>query len=962
MKSSSPLLLSATEREDLLRSALALPEEATPFPWQAGLLAEWVDGDDLPSALDVPTGLGKTSVLAVWLLARALGANVPRRLIYVVDRRAVVDQATTVAVGLRDWLGGEGRRVAQALGLGERGLLISTLRGQHVDNREWLEDPALPAIVVGTVDMVGSRLLFGGYGVSRKMRPYQAGLLGHDALIALDEAHLVPPFEALVRAISQRTGRLSGERGDELPPLRLLTLSATGRSREGRVFSLGKADLKHAEVRRRLDAPKELHVEDLESGQDLVEAVSDEAWRLGAEGGPARIVVFVDKRADAQAVYANLFKRAAAPKRAADDLADLELLVGERRVRERQCAAGRLEELGFLGGVSASGRPERPTFLIATAAGEVGVDLDADHMVSDLVAWERMVQRLGRVNRRGRGDAEVHVFARPLEGKESGGERRVYDAQRALMATLIDSGRQVGPGALLQLRDRASRDESLASALELATSPPPLRPPLEAATVEDWSMTSWEDHAGRPARGPWIRGWQDDEKPECRVVWRDAGVLPLLCVEASNSRRQGKESKSDWIAAPDRDVENYFEAAPPHLSEVLEAETWRVVSWLQARVKRLWMSHRAAVKKEQRALSEPRGDQVTDAAATDVRLSPEQPLGFVLDSSGRYEEALPTLREWSKALKNKPARDRLERALAGRTLVLDARLGGLDGGGLLADATDEVVVTVCDEEWLPLLKEGGRYVPAVRFKLEQVARSAEAESERLQDWRVRYSLPLATTGDGDKVSRSLVVLQFRHHAAGEDDRSAGHPQPLEQHGTWTAQRAEDLARRLGLDPTQRNLLGLAGRLHDEGKRADRWQRAFSAPDDGEVYAKTRGPVRVSILDGYRHEFGSLPFAEADEQVAALAADERDLVLHLIAAHHGFARPLIRTDGCEDAPPSVLEARARDVAARFFRLQARWGPWGLAWWEALLRAADQQASRDNDARPSESNEEAVSHAR
>ena len=28
---------------------------------------------------------------------------------------------------------------------------------------------------------------------------------------------------------------------------------------------------------------------------------------------------------------------------------------------------------------------------------------------------------------------------------------------------------------------------------------------------------------------------------------------------------------------------------------------------------------------------------------------------------------------------------------------------------------------------------------------------------------------------------------------------------------------------------------------------------------------------------------------------------------------------------------------------------KWGPWGLAWWEALLRAADQQASRDNDQR-------------
>ena len=43
---------------------------------------------------------------------------------------------------------------------------------------------------------------------------------------------------------------------------------------------------------------------------------------------------------------------------------------------------------------------------------------------------------------------------------------------------------------------------------------------------------------------------------------------------------------------------------------------------------------------------------------------------------------------------------------------------------------------------------------------------------------------------------------------------------------------------------------------------------------------------------------------------------------------------------------MLQERACDVALRFTRLQKRWGPWGLAWWEALLRAADQQASRDH----------------
>jgi CRISPR-associated endonuclease/helicase Cas3 len=139
---------------------------------------------------------------------------------------------------------------------------------------------------------------------------------------------------------------------------------------------------------------------------------------------------------------------------------------------------------------------------------------------------------------------------------------------------------------------------------------------------------------------------------------------------------------------------------------------------------------------------------------------------------------------------------------------------------------------------------------------------------------------------------------------------------------------------------------LAARLHDEGKRAARWQRAFKAPIEGRPYAKTRGPIDFDILDGYRHELGSLPYVEARPEIKKLSADDQELVLHLIAAHHGFARPVIGTSGCDDAPPCIVDERARAVALRFARLSRRWGPWGLAWWEALLRAADQIASRRN----------------
>ena len=89
------------------------------------------------------------------------------------------------------------------LGLNQERLPISTLRGQYADNRLWLESPVRSAIVVGTVDMIGSRLLFEGYGVGTRMRPVHAALIANDTLVVLDEAHLVLPFQELVRAVTR---------------------------------------------------------------------------------------------------------------------------------------------------------------------------------------------------------------------------------------------------------------------------------------------------------------------------------------------------------------------------------------------------------------------------------------------------------------------------------------------------------------------------------------------------------------------------------------------------------------------------------------------------------------------------------------------------------------------------------------------------------------------------------------
>jgi len=189
-----------------------------PFPWQRDLYDRLCSGR-VPQACVIPTGLGKTSVIALWFLARLQNPRLPRRLVYVVNRRTVVDQTTDEVTKLRARL--------PEIGLSVDDVAISTLRGQFADNREWSADPSRPAVICGTVDMIGSRLLFSGYGVGYKGRPLHAGFLGQDVLLVHDEAHLEEPFQKLAASIEKVQSEFSGER--VAPRLCVMALTATPR-------------------------------------------------------------------------------------------------------------------------------------------------------------------------------------------------------------------------------------------------------------------------------------------------------------------------------------------------------------------------------------------------------------------------------------------------------------------------------------------------------------------------------------------------------------------------------------------------------------------------------------------------------------------------------------------------------------------------------------------------------------
>ena len=871
-----------------------------PFPWQADLY-ERLLSDEIPSSCDIPTGLGKTAVIPIWLIALASSCKeggtpaVPRRLVYVVNRRTVVDQSTDVVEKMRkrllepdcaEWaqhknvLGDLRDHLRHLAATDDLPLAISTLRGQFADNREWSADPARPAVILGTVDMIGSRLLFSGYGCGFKTKPLHAGFLGQDALLVHDEAHLEPAFQQLLDTIwkEQKNGRTP-----DRWPLKIMELTATSRGQKasGGLTAKEKAPPEVLPSRpkrpihlvwQRLKATKTLHLHPNEDENKLADAIADFALHEHNASGQA-VLVFARTVKDIDKIVAKLRKTTR----------HVEPLTGTLRGLERD---GLVKKPVFQRFLPESGRgqdakiAEGTVYLVCTSAGEVGVDISADHMVCDLSTFESMSQRFGRVNRFGdRDDTRIDVFHPTSFGKNG----KVEPIDQSRQKTLELLKRLKGDASPLAL---GKLNELNGDACQAAFAPPPKILPATDILFDAWALTSIRDKLpGRPPVALYLHGISEWEPPETHVAWREE----VGCITGELLERY--------------EPEDLLEDYPLKPFELLRDRTYRVFGHLTT----LNASH------------------------------PDTPV-WLVQAGGSAE--VTTLREVvGDGKKGTSSR------LNGLIVVLPPEVGGLDAG--LLDGRSPAAEDVADK-W---------YEDRERT----VKRRMRIWDDELVPEKMRWIRTIDTRPDADEDhegdEESSHVRRFWHWyerqivGDGEGSKYASKPVLGQVHTGDVAERVEKIVDALELPRDIKDAVVLAAKLHDLGKQREVWQRSIGNTNPAQWLAKSdRKRPRRDICPDYRHEFGSLldvldtsqPHSSEFER---LSDDSQDLVLHLIAAHHGRARPHFPPDEAFDFKNNGQDVAktAVEVSRRFARLQRKFGRWGLAYLESLLRAADYAAS-------------------
>ncbi len=494
----------------------------SPFPWQQNLVNRLAKSNEWPDVLDLPTGTGKTAVLDIAVFHLALRADTPKsaalRIALIVDRRLVVDSTFDRAKKIENALTNPSQSSKKGISIVEEvsrrlkrfaydenyPLVAQRLRGGAPLENDWARTPIQPTILCSTVDQVGSRLLFRGYGVTNRMKPVHAGLIGENSLILLDEVHLSEPFRQTLTAV-QEIGKAK---------IKVVSFSATPSIQSESPFKLTQADRTHPVLKRRLEITKPAQIykpceDNKRFVRFLAQSAIDIADRLRQAGGvPAPVVAVIVNRVH---LAREVFKELKECEAKTETL----LMIGRSRSAVRDQIV-RKKLAPFLTG--ATGRSNAsPLFIVATQCLEVGVDVDLDGLVSQVASLDALRQRFGRLNRDGR---KIHAEGAIMTLKEDvakNAEDPIYgDRIRSTWQTLVDIAKDdIVDFGIESLETLLCRENvSLPDLVAPQTEAPVLMP----AYLDLWSQTCPIPNVD-PEVGLFLHG-MEPVSSDVSLVWR----------------------------------------------------------------------------------------------------------------------------------------------------------------------------------------------------------------------------------------------------------------------------------------------------------------------------------------------------------------------------------------------------------------------------------------------------------
>ena len=710
-----------------------------PFPWQARLVEEIESANGVwPAVLDLPTSAGKTSALdaAVFLLALQAGESVHKRTaalrtFFVVDRRIVVDEAAIKARKLAKLLNETAgakpivKEVAEQLKAfgGGKALHVSVLRGGMYRDGSWAESPTQPTICLSTVDQVGSRLLFRGYGVGSNQRALHAGLVGNDALILVDEAHLSRPFLETLKAVEF----YRSDRWAEQPvttPFQVVVMSATAGSAVEPVvrppgwkveaFQLAPEDRANDTLHRRLTAKKLAKLVETTDAA-FVATIVEQALAVTNEAEGFKRVqvvgVVVNRVRTARLVAERLRAAYREPERnplsegeSDYDRPDVVLLTGRIRPYDRDELLFRraihdtrnpeVPVRGLLPFVKASAnteqsdydRPPPPRgvlFVVATQTVEVGADFSFDALVTELAPLDALRQRCGRVDRLGFRTSSRIVIVR---NKDADKDDPVYGPAPAAVWKVLNEWIKASDKEKIDGRKKKDEEKGVdfgiealeaklprdpderAAFLDPLCAPAAHAPVMMPAHVDDWVQTSVAPEPD-PEPALFLHGPRSGPA-DVSVVWR---------ADVSQGLLQRKAGNPDAVTA-----QRIVALVPPTSMEALSLPIWHVRNWLRDR------ANTRADFTDLEGEREPEPDRRREDAKSD-------PLPFLIwkgpERAGRTKPDDRKVRDRTR-VSNNPDDIR-----PGNTIVVPASYGGCDEFGWNPAHTAAVCDVADDCSW-----------------------------------------------------------------------------------------------------------------------------------------------------------------------------------------------------------------------------------------------------------------------